>query len=399
MKNTEKKSLRVNAAVCDVRNIRESVLESYESVKINASVIIADAVSQELLNRYGVKCNAAKIQTLEGSDVMCSIFNGKQELRPHAAPAQPTYLMVNGRLTILPGAEDTLAGYVGITVNGKILCPESLSGSILNLSVNGSTTTYPDDCILLKDTLVLERTFALRARQNARYFVASRIVALAQDIGFDRLAEKNVSFVTPKVIVTESLAEAAIPLFDERAAIMIVPDGCAFVNDDAVLDTSLLRRYGNMLYINGDLTVGKEAVDVLPQVKYLKVNGDVQLVKSLEEAFHAIKAEYDGLDAVAGTVLSGYASVNVDQAILERATDGLSITNCAHVKFAPDVPSELIRERLWSVADCAHVDCTPEQASVIRLVAEAVASINHSSMEKETEDDSCITINTVSYQF
>lgn len=399
MENTEKKSLCINAAACDVRNIQASVLEGYESVKINAAVMIADAASQELLNRYGVKYNAASVQTLEGGDMMCSVFNGEQELRPHAAPARPTYLTVNGKLTILPGAEDTLAGYVGITVNGKVLCPESFSGSIPNLYVNGSTLAYPDDCVLLKDTLVLDRTFALRARQGARYFAGSLVVALAGDIGFDKLAEKNVGFVTAEVIVAEGLVEAAMPLFDERAEIVILPDGCAFVNDDATLDESLLRRYGDKLYINGDLTVGKEAADVLSQVKYLKVDGDVQVVKSLEEAFHAVKAEYDGLDTVAGTILSDYASVTVDRAMLERATDGLSISDCANVGFASDIPLTLIQERLWSITDCAHVDCTQEQAGVICLVAKNVASINKSLAEEEVEDDGCITINTASYRF
>lgn len=400
MENTEKKNLFINAAVCDVRGIRESVLESYASVSINAAVLVADAASQELMDRYGVKRNSASVQLIEDGNVLCEAFNGMLELGPNAAPAQPTCLLVNGKLTILPGAEDTLAGYLGITVNGKVLCPESLSGRIRGLTVNGRLTAYPDDCILMKNTLVLDRTFPLRCRQNARYFAGSRVVALAPDIGVEKLVEKGVSFVTPRVIAAESLVEAAMPLFDEKADITIVPDGCAFVDDDAELTDSLLRRYGDKLYINGDLTVGKDAAQALSQVKYLKVDGDVAVVKSLEEAFHAVKAEYDGLTAISGDVLRDYGSVTVDRAMLERAADGLTITGCANVRFAPDIPPALLQERLWSITDCAHVDCTEEQAGVIFLVAKDVASINSASQaEAAEEDEDRVTISAISYKF
>ncbi len=405
MENTKKKGLMINCATCDVRNIQESVLEGYEKIQINAANVIANARSSELLSRYNVASNTANILNVE-EDCDLSFFNGSYELRPESGPAPDKliYLMVNGRLTVAPGAEEALKRYVGISVNGTLLCPESLLGHLTNVQVNGGTRVYPDGFLLMKDTLVLDRTFVLRARQDAGYFAAKRVVALAEGIGFEKLAEKNVRFATKQVIITEGAVEAAMPLFDERAEIIIVPDGCAWVDDDAKLDESLLRRYGDKLFVNGDLTVGKDGGEALKRVKYLRVNGDVEIPRSLEGTLHAINAEYEDLVTVAGTVLEDWASVTVDRSMLERAEDGLTIRDCVNVKFEEDIPPDLLAERLVSVSDCANVLCTEGQRGVIQLVARDVAHIGFSAREENGEaqdedEEDCVIINAAAYKF
>ena len=57
----------------------------------------------------------------------------------------------------------------------------------------------------------------------------------------------------------------------------MVPEGCAFVNDDLKLDGAALRKYGPKLYINGDLTLDANSKDVLGQVEFLRVSGSVKL--------------------------------------------------------------------------------------------------------------------------
>ena len=50
------------------------------------------------------------------------------------------------------------------------------------------------------------------------------------------------------------------------------------------------------------------------------------------------------------------------------------ISECAVLKIAPDVPADLIIERL-SVKGCASVKCSPEQESAVCLVAEECGQI------------------------
>ena len=374
-------TLTINAAVCDARQVKESTLAAYDAIEINAALLLADTASRELLHKYPVACNAAQTLDISG-DVQVSQINGRKELRPGApTPKAPTFLMVNGILDITPGAEEALAGYVGIQVNGQIICPESLSSLLSAVSVNGQIETYPDDCIRLKRTMVLDKTFSLRVRQGARYFAGRRVVALADGIDFGKLAAMEVRFVTRELLVAERLAEAAIPLFPPDTEITVLPDGCAYVGDDARLDGSLIRRWGGKLYINGDLTVDPDSAPWLEQVSFLKVNGDILAPQSLSESVSAAAASYRQLRIVGGRLIRDKISVTVDRAMLESAADGVTLIDCVDVHFRPDVDPELIRRRLVGVVDCVNVLCSAEQRSAVELVSENVVTIGEDKEE------------------
>ena len=369
------KTLTINAAVCDARQVKESTLAAYGAIEINAALLLADTASQELLHKYPVSCNTAQTLDISGN-VQVSQINGRKELGPGTpAPKAPTLLMVNGVLDIAPGAEAALAGYTGIQVNGQVICPESLSGLLSAVSVNGQIETYPDDCIRLKRTVVLDKTFALRARKGTRYFAGRRVVALADDIDFGKLAAMEVRFVTRELLVAESLAEAAIPLFEPDTEITVLPDGCAYVGDDAKLDGSLIRRWGGKLYVNGDLTLDSDSAPWLEQVSYLQVNGDIYTPQSLSQAVSAVAADYHQLRITGGRLIRNKVSVTVDRIMLESADDGVTLTDCVDVQFRQDVDPELIRRRLVSLVDCVNVLCTEEQRSAVELVSENVVHI------------------------
>ena len=61
-----KKKLMVNVATCDIRDITEETLQSYENICINAAIILSSQKSQELIGRYGnVDMNAASVYVTE----------------------------------------------------------------------------------------------------------------------------------------------------------------------------------------------------------------------------------------------------------------------------------------------------------------------------------------------
>ena len=398
-----KKNLQVNTAVCDVRNITEELLDAYESVDINAAAIIASQAAQVLLAKHGASLNCAHVLMLE-ENVRLTRFNGTMVISPSAAAVEEkTYLMLNGTLDIEPGSEETLKNYCGIVVNGAVTCPKSIVDVLGGkLTVNGSLNTYPDGCIRLKDVAVLDRFFHLRARQDAFYYAARRMIALSPDIRFDSLAEKNVRLATRRLLVSEALAETAVPFFDEKTDIVVLPDGCSYVADDAVLDEALLKRHGGKLYIAGDLTVPAKSAALLDQVTFLRVNGDLLAARSLKDRVLAMDAEYDDLYVVGGTILAGSGSDQITAYMLENAEDGLSAMHCANISIAADVTPELLREKLVSIIGCASVSCaTKDQISVVSLLARDVASISLSGQEDEEdeEDENTVRINAAVYSF
>ena len=340
-------------------------------------------------------------------EVRTHTVNGRMELKPGQVPAGAKMLLcVNGVLEIAPGCEEVLRQYLGITINGRVLCPESMVHLLSNATVNGCIDAYPDGCILLKSTAVLDRTFHLRARPDALYYAARRVVALAPDIAFEKLAEKNVRFATRQLLVSESLAEAAVPLFDERADIVVLPDGCVYVGDGVKVDENLLKRYGGRLYVAGLVHVTPESAPLLDQITYLRA-GDLRVCRSLKDQVLAKGWAFDELRVVGGTVICDRAMAELDAAVLENAADGVSVLDCARVVLAEDITPELLREKLVGIADCAAVVCaSKEQQRIVDALAEDVAWVGLAGEEpedvkedaEETGEDADVTvINAASY--
>lgn len=381
-----KKNLKVCAAICDVRSVTEETLAAYGQVEISCATVISSPEARALLARHQVKVSTASTLDLEES-VKLSTTNGAMRITPNQTPSQEkTLLMVNGQLDIAPGCEEALKNYAAIMVNGAVDVPESMVGLLAGATVNGEIRTYPDGCIRLKSTTVLDRTFPLRAKQDALYYADSRIIALAGDIDFGKLAEKNVRFSTPKLIVAESLVEAALSLFDEKADIQILPDGCAYLDDDTELDEALVRRHGGKLYVGGDLILLEDG-PWLDRVSCLRVDGDVLAAKELEDRLNAIDMAYENLYLVGGTLLMDKPNVQLTRGMLERAERGVSAVSCARVEVAEDVPVQLLQEKLVSVIACANVTCTEEQCAVIEPLARDVARIGPEDGEEEQEED------------
>lgn len=393
----KKKVLSVRAAVCDIRGLREETLAGYERVRLDCGVVLASPESRELLGRSGAEVKAANVLDIDG-DVKVSSVNGRAEITPaQAAPPCRIYLIVNGVLDIAPGSEEQLRHYAGITVNGSVACPKSMVSLLAGMVINGSVAAYPDGCIRLKKTALLDRTFPLRAREGALYYAAGRIAALDPAIDFQRLADKNVRFSTPHLLVAEGLAEAAVPLFDEAAEITVLPDGCAFLNDDAGLDEALLRRTGGKLYLRGSLQVGAESAPLLERFTFLRVTGDVLAARGAAEAVEASCAQYQRLHVVGGVLLSGRTVLTVGRELLERAEDGVSIADCVDVTIEEDVPPELLRERLVSVTGCVNVACTEAQRVAVEPVAEDVVNLGRPEQPEAREDGDLVRISSAFY--
>lgn len=374
-----KKKFMVNAATCDIRNITEETLQNYESICINSAIVLSSPRAQELIGRYAnVTVNAASVYVTE-EDVKVSVVNGSSEIGPENAPTEKTVLIVNGSLTMKPCDPAVLDSYVSAIINGKLLCPKGLSGFLSRATVNGSTELYPDGAVLLKNNTAIDRVFALRAKDSLYW--APRLLFLDNAVSADALRAKGARFDAKRVLIAESLVEKLIDLISEEADVKIVPDGTAFINDDAVLDKNLITRYGTRLYVNGDLKVTNGAEEALPKLEYVFVNGDVTVYKELAEQFFALKPEYDSVKVIDresvkkyDMVIEGKLSFKADRALLERCPGGVLISECAVLKIDPDIPASLITERL-SIRECGSVKCSPEQESAVGLVAEECGQI------------------------
>lgn len=369
------KNLVVNCATCDARFVSEKTLQSYEQIRISCATMLTTPASRELMNQYNISMNCATVLSLD-EDVQLVTVNGKGEIKPTDAVGGKKYLLVNGKATIHPGTEKVLEQYVGMTVNGKILCPESLSGVLNRMTVNGKAVVYPDEAIVLEDTATIDKLFTLRAKHKL-YWSAKRMILTDPKLDAARLGEKGATFCAPECILAESLVEDLLPLIDEKADIKVVPDGTVVVDDDIELTESTLRRYGTKLYVLSDGKILGDCAPVLEKVEYLHICGSASVAESVEALFHQ-KAQVEGevkiIKGSQGRCLTDMPMVKITRWMLEKEKDGITVEDCALVKIDADVDCESILEKL-TFMDCALIRCTPEQEGAVAMVSTDVAQI------------------------
>ncbi len=371
------KKWAINCGTCDARNVEEQTLAAYEQIVINAGDVIVTPETKALLSRYSVTMNCGNVLELE-KDVRLSSVNGSAQIKATDQVPEKTYLEVNGTLEIGPDTRGVLKQYVGIKVNGLVSYPESMSDYLGMLKVNGSVNCYPDDAVILKRSTVIDRTFALRAR-NKRYYAAGRLVMVDPKLDGQALADKGASFMSKEAIITESKVDSLIDLIDEQADIVIVPDGTSVILDDTVLDDGLLKKYGARLYIQGDLQIPEEGGQALNQVEYLNVRGDVRVCAQWKELAREKITELAGqIKVLKGRTISNKISARISKWMLEQEKEGISVSGCVTLTLDEDIPKELILERL-TVQDCVKVVCTPEQEDVVTVVSQDVMSIGAGS--------------------
>lgn len=394
----EKKSLQVNVVMCDMREISEEVLKAHDKIQINAAIVLMSKESKDLIAKYNVSINSAYVCQVD-NNVEVAVKNGRYQILPGQKPSVPTILLVNGKLNIAPNTEEVLDSYTSIIVNGKVTCPKGMSGNIAGMQVNGKTEFYPDNAVILKSTFVLDKVFILRAEQSD-YYASGRVVILDNSLDLKKLAEKKVHFITPTALISEDLAESAIDLFDKETEIKLLPEGCAFIDGDVLFSEKILRRYGNKLYINGDLTFDADSEAALKQLNYLNVNGTIKILKNLQEAFEKINATYVDILCVKGIIVNDKANIKIDKNMLERNPNGITVCDCAMVSLSEDIPPEIIQESLQFI-DCAMVKCSLEQRSSVELISSDtnITTSKDDELFSSLFTENTKSINSVQYKF
>lgn len=380
------KKLNVEAVVIDLRHVSEETLASYEHIQIHAALAMTRPKTEALLAKYPVELDVTSVQCYD-DDAKVNMVNGKTELTASHKPEGKSVLIVNGKANIAADAADTLRAYGKIIVNGKVLCPAGLAGLVTEkCTINGKLAVYPDEAVVLKGTVKLDRSFLLRA-QARLYWTEKQFVAVDPKLDTAALAAKGVRFAATKAILLESLAETLAPLFTEETELIVLPEGTAVVDDDFELTPKTFRRYGTKLYVMGDVNISNDAADLLEQVEYLHASGDVSLPAALEDAFYAIPdVEYQDLQLLTGHVVMNKPLLNVKQELLELDPAGITCVNCAVVALDKALTAEDILAKLH-LNCCAVVRCTAAQEAAVEAAAVNVAQIKVTDAKEEKDPD------------
>ena len=381
--NPMNRKLQINAAICDVSKVTEKTLEAYDRISVNAAQLITSKQARELLSRIRFTANTADtMETIEGA--VMSVQNGEYVIKAGPAPQPPVMLVVNGKLKVEKGAQEALAGYVSILVNGQALYPSSLSGPLARMRVNGRSIAYPDEAILLKDRAVIDRTFVLRAR-DALYYASRSLIFTWKGLDVKALAGKGARFQSKKAVIAEELLQDALPLINEDAEIVIVPEGFTYLMGDQQLTQQLLRVHGTSLFVDGDLTVPPPEGDALAQIRSLTVTGNVMLPEALLEPFLALKSTYASLFAYKGHLVADKGMAEADETLMSLYPEGVTFYDCGMVRLNKDLSLEIIRDKMKFIG-CGVVMCAPGQQTAVESVCEDVGKVLDLNIADKTEE-------------
>lgn len=373
----------INVATCDARNVTEESLKNFESITINAAILITGERSKELLNRYPVKVNAANIlEVPDGEDINVKTVNGKTEIGPDS-DGTGVFLVVNGKLTIENESLEAVKRYSGIMVNGKLLMPLSCKGKLNNITVNGKTEYYPDGAAIMKADFEVDNLFISRAA-NSFYYCPGNLFLLNIDLDVEKLLSKGIKFSAKRIIIAEALLNKLVSQFMEEDEIVRVPNGSRFIDNDLELKANIIKKYGTKLCVCGDVVI-KDA-EALESLEYLFSDGTVSVSKELEAAFvekEFVCDELKIIDPNKGNI-SERPFVKIGYSVIDEYPDGVNVEDCAKVILSKDLKPEDIIEKL-RISGCAFVECAKEQEEAVNMISNDVAMIRTSEEEREEE--------------
>lgn len=163
----DKKNYVLNCDICDARKMKEEDYNNYKNMIINADIVIVSTSSKSILNRLPVTINQDyTIEIADDVETELKVINGSYEITDSMVVQEHTLLIVNGALNIHSGTKEILEKYEKIHVNGSVRCAESISGYLTKLSASNSVSIYPDDCMILNDTFIVDKYFPLRAKKT-----------------------------------------------------------------------------------------------------------------------------------------------------------------------------------------------------------------------------------------
>lgn len=380
-----KKNLKVEAAMLDLSGLTEEMLVGYERITMEAAQVLTTPRTEKLLAEYGVDLDAANIHCCP-DETSISTVNGKITISAATKPEKLTFLTVNGKALITPDAAQALESYCQIIVNGKILCPASLAACVTGKAViNGKMSVYPDEAVVMNGNIRLDKSFVLRAADRL-YWTDRSVIAMDLKLDVAALAAKSARFDAARAIIAESLAEKLAPLFTDRTELIVLPDGTAVVEDDLELNAAKLRRYGNRIYVMGDVAVEEAASDALEKLEYLHVQGDVLLPEELEDAFYGIQdADYAELRLMKGHLIRERGAAEATPELLALYPKGITFCECGVVTVDEAIAPETILAML-QFESCGSVSCTKAQQAAVMEASMGVAHISLTDAEPEQEE-------------
>jgi hypothetical protein len=175
-------------------------------------------------------------------------------------------------------------------------------------------------------------------------------IMAVEPLDLELLRNKNIRFYTCWVTVSEDNAEQLLPNVEGYIGMTIIPSGFKIMRG-GILDSLAIRRFGNRIYVDGDLQIHEEEADSLAAVEQLQVNGSVVVADSLADAFFTKCYQYGELTLYKGEWIEHVGSeMLLDRKLLEALKEGATFRfEQSNVEIAMEIPIELLSKNVQRI--------------------------------------------------
>lgn len=251
-----------NIGVLDVREVQEDVAKKIKEIK-NIGMLIESHQSQVLLKEVK-KSNIGSTLKLP-DNVNLVMQNGELKIDKEYLDGiiGKVVFLVNGMMTFSNDIDiQTLNEKVhSVVVNGELICPKKLSGSIQSRgTINGLLTGYSSDYIFFNERINLTNRFIKSMRKGSK--LSFNKLMVLEPIDFELLEEKisNIEIIG-RLVVLDNFEEDISQYIDNYYSIRktIIPNiGNEFIYIDkkTTLNNESIIKYSEaVLYVDGEVRI------------------------------------------------------------------------------------------------------------------------------------------------
>lgn len=281
----------VNICLLDARKATEQSLSNITELENIGSLIYSDTTASLISSIKKVNIGSmVKIDENESIDYMTE--NGKAVIDEALLEEvdNKLFVLVNGVCEIKEMPKELFKEKIhSMTVNGLVICPESLKSVVsIKSKINGLTIALKEGYRFIDDTVLINETFIVK-QVNAKLTI-EKLVAIDK-IDEDSFNESIEHIqILDELIITKGNLKILRKTIDnlEEVELTIVPDNSVFKEGTVEINSATIKFYdGESLVVDGKLVIKDVAPEELR--KYItsiysdKVFCDEELFETVKE--------------------------------------------------------------------------------------------------------------------
>jgi len=368
----DQKTTIKNVNILDMRNTTKETVDKIGVIK-NANVILVSPETAGFLTGIPAKNINTVAEIPADAKIQTCISHVTINASYLSSTSAPRFLLVMGHVIVEPDATLELidAKLEGMVIMGKLICPETVTGLLQSKAklLMGSTTTYPEDAVLVANSLVMDDAF-LNTLDNGSQLVVTGSLRVVDDITSELIEQKIRGLhAHGNILCRQEHALAIKAKLVGSRSMTVIPAGHRLVEGSLTLDELTLQTLeSEQLFCMGDVIISAD-VDLQALDRAISSLATLGVILCPVALKDVLKTKCDMLDNRVALYEGTLWYIDDDRQLLPdqfNYIDGLmTIVVRADLMIGSDVSPETILERIHKIHNLGDIICRPEHVPAI----------------------------------